>query len=594
MKFCPECGFKLIENAKFCPECGFKIDSIAIEEPMIIESEKTKVNSDEYIKTSLNNTNLSNVSVTPDISEKKLVNASVSIANNIDPNTIIGLIDTSMLSNGKAGVVFTGSEMYLKNKMDSSKKIPFKNILNVEYDSERNVTNRGKIIEFQKVTINYQNGESLEFSSQQFDKEIPYKLLNNILNNFNDNVDVITSKNQILQLSQMSTSIIMLYFRIVIAYLKDDDGIIDSREYKELVSLMTKVKVTKEVAQELREYRFDNKEDKTIEQLIDELKFHINEENLSEIAIEQSLGMDILGMNLDKLDNIQQDEVLVRMLNRLNITDKQLKFSIRKIEAEKEIIENKMTDSQIKDVAKELMALGSGAGISIGAFAVIGTAGIGLGGALILASAGFGVYRGIKYFSGTGQLEKYGIRIQTLNDRINQLRIANSYIIEDINWLSDKSVTFAKKLRESNELSEELYKELEHIISQNQSLADAGNLIEDEENYSEYELYTTHMPETLNVGKYNELLSKNINKVYFDEVIKEVYIIEGDLDNTVEEVEPTLREDMSLDELKQAYQVLEQIGYYDTKSSSIAQGKSLAKKGFSGLKKSLLNGDKND
>src|SRR5699024_4418278 len=178
MKFCPECGFKLIENAKFCPECGFKIDSIAIEEPMISESENTKVNSDEYIKTSLNNTNLSNVSVTPDISEKKLVNAAVSIANNIDPNTIIGLIDTSILSNGKAGVVFTGSEMYLKNNLDSSKKIQFKNIFNAEYDNERNVTNRGKIIEYQKVTVNYQNGESLEFSSQQYDKEIPYKLLN--------------------------------------------------------------------------------------------------------------------------------------------------------------------------------------------------------------------------------------------------------------------------------------------------------------------------------------------------------------------------------------------------------------------------------
>ena len=259
---------------------------------------------------------------------------------------------------------------------------------------------------------------------------------------------------------------------------------------------------------------------------------------------------------------------------------------------EKEIIENKMTDSQIKDVAKELMALGSGAGISIGTFAVIGS--VGLGGVLLLASAGFGVYRGIKYFSGTGQLEKYGIRIQTLNERINQLRIANSYIIEDINWLSNKSVTFAKKLKESNELSEELYKELDHIISQNQSLADAGSLIEDEENYSEYELYITHIPESLNVGKYNELLSKNINKVYFDEVIKEVYIIEGDLDNKVEEAEPTLREDMSLDELKQAYQVLEQIGYFDTKSSSIAKGKSMAKKGLSGLKKSLLNGDKND
>lgn len=53
---------------------------------------------------------------------KKLVNAAGSIAINIDPNTIIGLIDTSILSNGKARVVFTRAEMYLKNNLDSIKK----------------------------------------------------------------------------------------------------------------------------------------------------------------------------------------------------------------------------------------------------------------------------------------------------------------------------------------------------------------------------------------------------------------------------------------------------------------------------------------
>lgn len=31
MKFCPNCGTKLIEEAKFCQECGFKIDSSKIE-----------------------------------------------------------------------------------------------------------------------------------------------------------------------------------------------------------------------------------------------------------------------------------------------------------------------------------------------------------------------------------------------------------------------------------------------------------------------------------------------------------------------------------------------------------------------------------
>ncbi|WP_148237881.1 zinc-ribbon domain-containing protein, partial [Staphylococcus aureus] len=28
MKFCPECGNKLIDGAKFCPECGYKIANL--------------------------------------------------------------------------------------------------------------------------------------------------------------------------------------------------------------------------------------------------------------------------------------------------------------------------------------------------------------------------------------------------------------------------------------------------------------------------------------------------------------------------------------------------------------------------------------
>ena len=127
------------------------------------------------------------------------------------------------------------------------------------------------------------------------------------------------------------------------------------------------------------------------------------------------------------IDTIKDDEVLVRMLNRLNISDKQLKFIVRKIKADKEIIESRMTDSEIKEVNKELAAVASGAGLV----------------ALGLLTSGGTVYLGI--IAGfTEELntflvqekQKFGIRIQTLNDRISQLRIANAYIIEDINWLS--------------------------------------------------------------------------------------------------------------------------------------------------------------
>ncbi|AVO01000.1 zinc-ribbon domain-containing protein [Staphylococcus simulans] len=617
MKFCPECGNKLIENAKFCPECGFKIPgtstTVVNETSSHIIETKTinKVNSDEYVKNALSESHMNNINVRPDIPEKKLVNASVSIAENTDPNTIIALIDTSILSNGKAGVVFTGNEIFIKQGFEQSQKVPFKNLQNADYDSETSISNKGKVFEYQKVTVNYQNGESIILSSQKYGKDIPYKFLAKFFAEFDSNVDEVVSKNQVVQLSQMNPEIIKLYFRIIIAYLKDDDGIIDSREYKELVSLMTKVKVTKAIAKELREYRFDNKEVYSIEELIDELKSAVNNADYSEAAVEQSLGMDIITMNSDKLDELKKDEVLMRNLNRLNISDKQINFTVRKIKTEKQILEKRLTDSQVKEAASELAAVASGAGVSLGALAVTGAisgSGVGLsagiaaitgatvssGGLVLGLAAGYGAYKGIKYLAGTGEAEKFGIRIQALQEKIKQLRVANSYIIEDINWLSNKSTEFAKKLKESNELSDDLYKELEYYITQNQFLADTGSLIEDEEYESEYELLKTNIPETLDIGKYNELLVKEVNKVYVDEVIKDVYIVAGDLDNQSEVEDAKLREDINLEDLEKAYMILEQIGYFDTTASSIAQGKSLAKKGFSSIKKSLFSGEYND
>ena len=71
-------------------------------------------------------------------------------------------------------------------------------------------------------------------------------------------------------------------------------------------------------------------------------------------------------------------------------------------------------------------------------------------------------------------------------------------------------------------------------------------MIEDDESYSERELLLTTILESLDIGKYNELLAKNINKVYADEVIKNVYSINGDLDNQSEVNDVTFKRDIEL------------------------------------------------
>ncbi|UXV42354.1 hypothetical protein [Staphylococcus simulans] len=69
------------------------------------------------------------------------------------------------------------------------------------------------------------------------------------------------------------------------------------------------------------------------------MKSAVNNADYSEAAVEQSLGMDIITMNSDKLDELKKDEVLMRNLNRLNISDKQINFTVRKIKTEKQILE---------------------------------------------------------------------------------------------------------------------------------------------------------------------------------------------------------------------------------------------------------------
>ena len=65
------------------------------------------------------------------------------------------------MSNGKSGVVLLAR----KTTFDSVKKIPFENIKSTEYDSDRTINNKRKVIEYHRVIVSYGNGEDIEFSS---------------------------------------------------------------------------------------------------------------------------------------------------------------------------------------------------------------------------------------------------------------------------------------------------------------------------------------------------------------------------------------------------------------------------------------------
>lgn len=104
MNFCSECGNELTEGAKFCTECGLKL------EPVI----EAKLSSEEFIKKTLLAAKEPGISIVPDFQEKKLITLVKTLSADINPAKVIAIVDTSNFSNGRAGMVFTGTTAYIK------------------------------------------------------------------------------------------------------------------------------------------------------------------------------------------------------------------------------------------------------------------------------------------------------------------------------------------------------------------------------------------------------------------------------------------------------------------------------------------------
>ena len=71
--------------------------------------------------------------ISPNIPQKALMNAADKIAGGIDPTTILAIFDDSLFNNGKEGIVFTGTTIYLKQVFLNRIIIPLDNIISSEY-----------------------------------------------------------------------------------------------------------------------------------------------------------------------------------------------------------------------------------------------------------------------------------------------------------------------------------------------------------------------------------------------------------------------------------------------------------------------------
>ena len=213
MDFCPECGNNLNDSVKFCPECGFKIE---YSNTGNFRGNASNLTSEEYIQKTLYQSNEKGIDISPFKDEKKLVSAANAIAKDVNPTTIIGTIDTSLLSNGKTGAVFTGTHLYMKESFGQSRIIPFEGMTSIKFKLDRTIDEKNKVKETKVLKVFYENMNEIEVTSDNVGDGYPLELIAKILEGICTEVEKVESKNQIYKLESLNPKIISLYFFLCI------------------------------------------------------------------------------------------------------------------------------------------------------------------------------------------------------------------------------------------------------------------------------------------------------------------------------------------------------------------------------------------
>lgn len=587
MKFCPECGYKFGGNVKFCPECGFKIEKF--EE---IQSEEKDVrakyeSSEEMIKSHLKNTyEKADIFVAPDIPGKKLVNAANTIGKGVNTMEVVALIDTTILHTGKEGILFMGDKVFMRAPFGTPICVEFSTLDSVSYEERETKDSNNKVKVEKILCVKKKTGESEYYTSQVYGFDFPLQLVSQILSDVLNNVENIESTNQLLRLRDLGDESVSLYLKIIMNYLREDDGIIDNFEYKELIGLMGRLNVSNDLAAKLRDYRIDAIPVDT-DELLMELKSHIPSGSVA--GIFQSLLKDILSIRKGHPEDWKGDSIFLIYQEKLKVSDAQVNFFVRNLLQDRRIIAEKIDDNKIKGMMSELSAVGAAAGVSLTALAATGaiTGFGGVSGGLLaicfstggaigltaIAGLGYGAYRGVKYFAGSSEEEKYGIRSAMLQQKIKELQNSQNYLIEDINWTTSKIATLLEK---KDEILNN-YDQLLEYVQMSQKLDEGSRLMLEEEKITRISVYRNHVPEQLEIDKYRELVKQTEYQAIYDEFIFSCY----KQNDQGQYILTDIQDEECLEKLDQ---VIENIGYYDTAKATVAKTNAMVKRGLTNLK----------
>ncbi|GEK90994.1 hypothetical protein [Alkalibacterium kapii] len=534
------------------------------------------------------------VYIAPDIPKKKLNAALKSMAPDLNPNYVVAIIDTSIFGGGKDGGVITGEMLYLHPFVSDTFVLQFSDIVKATYETNEIVKDNGKVKLEESLKVEYKNGKIRDVTQYTIGMENEHlkELINGIIDEAGEEGEFV-STSQATPLSMMDESIKIDYIKIMCNFAYGDDELIDASEYAEILSLMVRIELDVPSRLFIRKYMLESKDHEVNQDIIERLREKIDEGSFE--LVKKSLMKDIIYLLRSKDRNLswQDNEFIVNLKDRLDISTDQIEYISETIINDEEILELRKNDSEIKKSMKEIASKATAVGVPLAAIYLSGSvlgvsaagltsglAALGMGGILGFSSMftgiemavllGVGAYKGVKKVTGISELENNKQRELMIQAIIKNSQKSLNYLIEDLNEITKQLTVELTKGKEA----EIKIKKLSSLLSMlSLGAKETGNKIK----HAQKESIIIKLPLVLDTMRINELTSEATKKKY-RKVIFECYV-----EKEVTKEDGTRKQVFQLDEnlnentLEQLYSILDAIGYYNMKDAALASAKGVMK-----------------
>lgn len=533
----------------------------------------------------------------PEIPDKKLNGAITSYAPDVNLEYVVAIKDTSILSSGKEGCLFLGDAVYLKTAFEKPLKLEYATIESIAYSTFEKAGSFGKLETVENVEVVTKDGTTHNLTSLLLNVKLKgfVELINGILAEAENGKDFVNTS-QITPLSEMSEDIKQNYIKLVANFAYSDDQLIDVLEYTEIISLVSRIELSASKRIEIRGYMSNVANLESNETLLATLKNTVEEGSFD--ILSKSLFKDVLYL-FGKKNNIHdwsQHLFLTQLADALAISKEEIDLINTAIQHDEDILKHRKNDSQIKKSMKDLSAKAVAVGLPMAAIyfsgSVVGLsaagitsglAAMGMGGLLGFSSMftgigtlvllGVGTYHGLKKVSGISDIENNKQREFMLQAIIRNSQKSLSYLIEDINEITQQLMVEMKKGNENSEKIQQLSKVLD-------MLSKGAQMSADKQNASQIEQVITKLPAKLDMDRLIGLTNKpTLEKVR--QFIQSCYeLIEEEIEDGQVKSEFKLREGLTLAEVESLHNCFAEIEYNKVAQAAFATATTKAKNLF--------------